>query len=279
MSAPVDRLLAIMARLRDPQAGCPWDVEQTFASIAPHTIEEAYEVADAIARGDLPGLKEELGDLLLQVVFHARMAEEQGAFAFSDVAEAICDKLVRRHPHVFGQARIDSAEAQTRAWESLKAAERAARAENGDADAHEDAPAGALAGIALALPALLRAAKLQSRAARVGFDWPDATSALPKVREELAELTAELENDGGGAPDERQRHDRLEDELGDLLFAVVNVARKLKIDPEAALRGANGKFERRFAAIEARLQAQGRSTDSTTLAELDRLWDQVKASE
>ena len=271
MSAPLDRLLAIMARLRDPAEGCPWDVEQTFASIAPHTIEEAYEVADAIARGDLPALKEELGDLLLQVVFHARMAEEQGAFAFADVAQAICDKLVRRHPHVFAHARIDSAEAQTVAWESHKAAERAAKAENGDADA--DAPAGALAGIALALPALVRAAKLQSRAARVGFDWPDAASALPKVGEELAELDAEMQNPGGAA------HDRLEDELGDLLFAAVNVARKLKIDPEAALRRANGKFERRFAAIEARLQAQGRSTDAATLAELDRLWDQVKAGE
>lgn len=271
MSAPLDRLLAIMARLRDPQEGCPWDVEQSFASIAPHTIEEAYEVADAIARGDLPALEEELGDLLLQVVFHARMAEEQGAFAFADVAQAICDKLVRRHPHVFGEARIDSAEAQTAAWESHKAAERAAKAENDDADAK--APAGALTGIALALPALVRAAKLQSRAARVGFDWPDAASALPKVGEELAELEAEMQNPGGAA------RDRLEDELGDLLFAVVNVARKLKVDPEAALRRANGKFERRFAAIESRLRAQGRSTDGATLAELDRLWDQVKASE
>jgi MazG family protein len=277
MSPPLDRLLAIMARLRDPAAGCPWDVEQTFATIAPHTIEEAYEVADAIARGDLPALKDELGDLLLQVVFHARMAEEQGAFAFADVAEAICDKLVRRHPHVFGQARIDSAEAQTRAWESHKAAERAAKAPGGDAD--ENGPDGALAGIALALPALLRAAKLQSRAARVGFDWPDVVSALPKIGEELAELEAELEGLGASAADLESRRDRLEDELGDLLFAVVNVARKLKIDPEAALRRANGKFERRFAAIEARLRQDGRAPEGTPLAELDRLWDEVKASE
>jgi nucleoside triphosphate diphosphatase len=209
MSAAMDRLLAIMARLRDPAAGCPWDVEQTFATIAPHTIEEAYEVADAIARGDLLGLREELGDLLLQVVFHARMAEEQGAFDFCAVAESICGKLVRRHPHVFAEARIDSAEAQTHAWERHKAAERAAKA--GDAD---EPDAGALAGIALALPALIRAAKLQSRAARVGFDWPDAAAALPKVAEELAELAAEMSGEAAGEPD-GSRRDRLEDELGD----------------------------------------------------------------
>jgi ATP diphosphatase len=277
MSPPLDRLLAIMARLRDPAGGCPWDVEQTFTTIAPHTIEEAYEVADAIARGDLSGLKDELGDLLLQVVFHARMAEEQGAFAFADVAEAICDKLVRRHPHVFADARIDSAEAQTRAWESHKAEERAANAANGDADEPVD---GTLAGVTLGLPALVRAAKLQSRAARVGFDWPDVRSALPKIDEELAELKAEIEGEVQAGPaDEARRRDRLEDELGDLLFAVVNVARKLTIDPEAALRRANGKFERRFAGIEARLREDGRALEGTPLAELDRLWDEVKASE
>lgn len=272
MTASMNRLLEIMARLRDPRDGCPWDVEQTFATIAPHTIEEAYEVADAITRGDLPGLKEELGDLLLQVVFHSRMAEEQGTFAFGDVAGAICDKLVSRHPHVFGEARIDSAEAQTRAWESHKAAERAAKA--GGAD--DDAVPSTLAGIALALPALIRALKLQSRAARVGFDWPDAASALPKVGEELAELTAEIEGEAGEPGSNR---DRLEDELGDLLFAVVNVARKLKIDPEGALRRANGKFERRFAGIEARLRVAGRTADGATLEELDRLWNEIKASE
>jgi ATP diphosphatase len=276
MSPPLDRLLAIMARLRDPAEGCPWDVEQSFASIAPHTIEEAYEVADAIARGDLSGLREELGDLLLQVVFHARMAEEQGAFTFADIAEAICDKLVRRHPHVFADARIDSAEAQTRAWESHKAAERAAKAPAADAG---QVPGGTLAGIALALPALLRAAKLQSRAARVGFDWPDVWAALPKINEELAELTAELEGLGAAGVSLESQRDRLEDELGDLLFAAVNVARKLTIDPEAALRRANGKFERRFGAIEARLREHGRTLEGTPLAELDRLWDEVKADE
>jgi ATP diphosphatase len=276
MSPPLDRLLAIMARLRDPAEGCPWDVEQSFASIAPHTIEEAYEVADAIARGDLSGLREELGDLLLQVVFHARMAEEQGTFTFADVAEAICDKLVRRHPHVFADARIDSAEAQTRAWESHKAAERAAKAPAADAG---QVPEGTLAGIALALPALLRAAKLQSRAARVGFDWPDVWAALPKINEELAELTAELEGLGAAGVSLESQRDRLEDELGDLLFAAVNVARKLTIDPEAALRRANGKFERRFGAIEARLREHGRTLEGTPLAELDRLWDEVKADE
>jgi MazG family protein len=281
MTAAMDRLLAIMARLRDPAEGCPWDVEQSFATIAPHTIEEAYEVADAIARGDLPGLKDELGDLLLQVVFHARMAEEQGAFAFADVAEAICDKLVRRHPHVFADGRpdfrIDSAEAQTRAWEGHKAEERAAKAANGDAD---EAAGGTLAGVTLGLPALVRAAKLQSRAARVGFDWPDVCSALPKIDEELAELKAEIEGDVPTGPvAEARRRDRLEDELGDLLFAAVNVARKLTIDPEAALRRANGKFERRFAEIEARLREDGRAPKGTPLAELDRLWTEVKASE
>lgn len=277
MSPPLDRLLTIMARLRDPAGGCPWDVEQTFATIAPHTIEEAYEVADAIARGDLPGLKEELGDLLLQVVFHARMAEEQGAFAFADVAEAICDKLIRRHPHVFADASIDSAEAQTRAWESHKAAERAARPSGAEAS---EAVGGTLAGVTLGLPALLRAAKLQARAARVGFDWPDASSALPKVAEELAELAAEIEGEVPTGPAaEARRRDRLEDELGDLLFAVVNVARKLTIDPEAALRRANGKFEHRFAGIEARLREDGRALEGTPLAEFDRLWDEVKAGE
>lgn len=264
----IDRLLEIMARLRDPETGCPWDIEQTFASIAPHTIEEAYEVADAIARGDLIGLKEELGDLLLQVVFHARMAGEQEAFNFADVVEAISEKLIRRHPHVFGSARIDTSAAQTAAWEEHKAAERAAKAAAADANA----PAGdALHGIAIALPALTRAVKLQARAARVGFDWPDAASALPKIAEEAGELASELAT---GAS-----HDRIEDELGDLLFACANVARKLKIDPEAALRRAGAKFERRFVNIEALLAADGRTPDGVDLAELERLWAETKAAE
>lgn len=258
----IERLLEIMARLRDPRGGCPWDVEQTFASIAPHTIEEAYEVADAISRGDLAGLKEELGDLLLQVVFHAQMAKEQGAFEFGDVVAAISDKLIRRHPHVFAPdvaVRIDSSAAQTAAWEEHKAAERA------------NASGGALHGIALALPALTRSVKLQARAARVGFDWPDAASALPKITEEADELAREVAT---GAS-----RDRLKDEIGDLLFACVNVARKLKIDPEAALRGAGAKFERRFANIEALLAADGRTPDGVDLAELERLWVEVKAAE
>jgi ATP diphosphatase len=273
VTAAIDRLVAIMARLRDPRSGCPWDVEQTFATIAPHTIEEAYEVADAIARDDLVGLKEELGDLLLQVVFHARMAEEQGAFDFAAVAEAICDKLVRRHPHVFADARIDTAEAQTQAWERHKQAERAAKA-GGDTGVQERPAAGSLHGIALALPALIRAVKLQARAAQVGFDWPDAAGALPKIGEELAELEAEM-NTGVGAAN----LDRLEDELGDLLFACVNVARKLKIDPEAALRRANAKFERRFGRIEARLAANGLAPEAVGLDALERLWLETKAAD
>lgn len=264
----IDRLLEIMARLRDRETGCPWDIEQTFASIASHTIEEAYEVADAIARGDLIGLKEELGDLLLQVVFHARMAGEQEAFNFADVVEAISEKLIRRHPHVFGSARIDTSAAQTAAWEEHKAAERAAKA----AAADSNAPAGgALHGIAIALPALTRAVKLQARAARVGFDWPDAASALPKIAEEAGELASEMAT---GAS-----RDRIEDELGDLLFACANVARKLEIDPEAALRRASAKFERRFVNIEALLAADGRTPDGVDLAEFERLWVETKAAE
>ncbi len=286
-SAGIDRLLTIMARLRDPKAGCPWDVEQTFATIAPHTIEEAYEVADAIGRDDLAGLKEELGDVLLQVVYHARMAEEQGAFDFAAVTAAISDKLVRRHPHVFAGAVVESADAQTLAWEQHKEAERAAKA---IATGGRDPMAGGsvLQGVARALPALIRAAKLQARAARVGFDWPDAASALPKISEELAELTAEMEREmrvgnnynstATGLPG-GTNHDRLEDELGDLLFACVNVARKLKVDAEAALRRASGKFERRFACIEARLAADGLSADAVGLDALERLWLEVKAAE
>ena len=243
--SPIDRLRAIMVRLRDPQTGCPWDVAQSYATIAPYTIEEAYEVADAIARNDIAGLKDELGDLLLQVVFHARIAEEAGAFDFDAVATAISEKMESRHPHVFGDAEKGD-------WEGIKAAERA-KQDDGSA----------LAGVALGLPALLRAEKLQKRAARPGFDWPDAAGARAKILEELAEVDA--------APDDDAR----EDELGDLLFAVVNWSRKLGVDPEAALRRANAKFERRFRAME---NAAGESFAALSLDEKEALWQQVKRS-
>ena len=255
---PIDRLLAIMARLRDPQGGCPWDVEQTFATIAPYTVEEAYEVADAVERGDMDGLREELGDLLLQVVFHARMAEEAGLFAFDDVAAAISEKLVRRHPHVFGDEQHRTSEEQTVAWEAIKAAERSARAKPGVLD---DVPAG--------LPGLTRAVKLTKRAARVGFDWPDAPTVIDKLHEELAELQAEI----GGDPA------RIREELGDLLFVVANLARKLDVEPEDALRSANAKFARRFSYVEERLQAQGRTPEQSTLEEMDALWNEVRAAD
>ena len=231
------RLLDIMAALRNRETGCPWDREQTFETIAPYTIEEAYEVADAIARRDFSQLPDELGDLLFQVVYHARMAEEEGRFDFADIARAIADKMVRRHPHVFGDAAARTAEAQTAAWEEQKRAERTARAETGT-----------LAGIPVGLPALLRAHKLTSRAARVGFDWPDAAAVLDKFTEEVEELRAEL-------PDAEPA--RLADEVGDLLFVLANLARKLGLDAEACLRHANQKFARRFGAVEARLAAKG----------------------
>ena len=253
----IDRLLAIMARLRDPQEGCPWDREQDFATIAPFTIEESYEVADAIARGDMAALKDELGDLLFQVVFHARMAEERGEFTVADVVEAISNKMLRRHPHVFGDASVADATAQTVAWESHKANEREGK--------------GTLDGVALALPALLRAIKLQNRAARVGFDWPNLVPVIEKLREELAEIEHEIEQGGG--------LDRLEDEVGDFLFVVANVARHLKLDPEAALRRTNAKFERRFKRIEELLAARGKSPSESSLDEMDALWDQAKAEE
>jgi nucleoside triphosphate diphosphatase len=255
---PIDRLLAIMARLRDPARGCPWDRDQDFATIAPYTIEEAYEVADAIERHDMAALKDELGDLLLQVVFHARMAEEAGLFAFDDVAAAIADKMVRRHPHVFGDAEIASVAAQNEAWEAHKAAERAA----GGADAS------VLDGVALALPALLRAAKLSRRAARIGFDWPDADAVIDKIEEELAELEFAMAGDGDQAA--------LEEEVGDLLFAAANLARKLDIEPETALRRATAKFERRFRQVEALARARGIGRD---LDALEALWNEVKRTE
>ena len=258
MDRPIDTLLDIMARLRDPERGCPWDREQDFVTIAPYTIEEAYEVADAIERGDLAALKDELGDLLLQVVFHARMAEEAGAFAFDDVANAISDKMIRRHPHVFGDAEIASVPAQNEAWEAHKAAERRA---SGGGDSVLD-------GIALAFPALLRAGKVSRRATRIGFDWPDARGVIAKINEEVAEIEAEL--DTGGGPD------RLEDEIGDLLFAVANLARKLDVEPETALRRATAKFERRFRQVEKLAAERGAGRD---LDALEALWQQVKREE
>lgn len=257
---PVDRLNAIMARLRDPVGGCPWDVEQTFQTIVPYTLEEAYEVADAIERGDWDELKSELGDLLFQVVFHARMAEEQGLFAFDDVANAIADKLERRHPHVFGDeaAKADGA-AQKARWEDIKAAERVARAQHGVLD---DVPVG--------LPALARAAKLTKRAARVGFDWPSTAEVLDKLDEEVAELKAEIV--AGDL-------DKARGELGDLLFVMANLARKLGVEPEDALRGTNAKFVRRFAFIEGELAKDGRTPEQSDLAEMDGLWNAAKKAE
>ncbi len=257
---PIDRLLGVMAKLRDPEGGCPWDVEQTFATIAPYTIEEAYEVADAIERGDMNDLKSELGDLLFQSVFHARMAQEAGLFDFDDVAAAIADKLERRHPHVFGDetAQADD-KAQKARWEDIKAAERKARAQGGVLD---DVPVG--------LPALTRAAKLTKRAGRVGFDWPSTDEVFDKLAEEIEELRVEI-----AAGDK----DKAREELGDLLFVVANLARKLDVEPEDALRGANAKFARRFGFIEAELARDGRTPDQSTLEEMDRLWDAAKAAE
>lgn len=262
---PLARLLAVMAWLRDREHGCPWDIDQTFRTIAPYTLEEAYEVADAIERDDMPGLKEELGDLLLQVVYHAQMASESGAFDFAAVAQGIADKMVARHPHVFGDAVIDTAEAQTVSWEARKAAERAARAKPAEAEV----PAGTLDGVARALPALVRAEKLQKRAARVGFDWPEIGPVIDKIEEELGELRAEL---AAGTVDRA----RATDELGDVLFAVANLGRHLKLDPEAALRATNDKFERRFRHIERRLAEAGRTPADATLEEMEALWQEAK---
>jgi ATP diphosphatase len=248
-----------MAWLRDRRHGCPWDLEQTFRTIAPYTIEEAYEVADAIERDDLKALKEELGDLLLQVVYHAQMASEAGAFSFADVAAAIADKMVDRHPHVFGEAHVDTATAQTASWEARKAAERAAKAD-----------AGTLDGVARALPALLRAEKLQKRAARVGFDWKRTGPVIDKIEEELGELRVEL---AARTVDQ----ERLSDELGDVLFAVANLARHCKVDPEVALRATNDKFERRFRHIERRLAENGREPSDATLEEMEALWQEAKS--
>ncbi len=259
-------LIAVMAALRTPVTGCPWDLEQDFRSIAPYTLEEAYEVADAIERGDLPHLKEELGDLLLQVVYHARMAEEQGAFAFADVVEGITTKMVRRHPHVFGDAAARNAGAAVDFWETAKAAERTAKARD---DVATGEPASLLADVPVGLPGLTRALKLQGKAARVGFDWPDIGPVFDKIREEIGELETEVR---GSAP-----KSAIEDELGDMLFVMANLARHLEIDPEGALRRANEKFLRRFRHIEKRLAEEGRGPAQSGLSEMDKLWDEAKA--
>ncbi|MCH8505133.1 MAG: nucleoside triphosphate pyrophosphohydrolase [Ectothiorhodospiraceae bacterium] len=260
---PLEDLLDVMARLRDPERGCPWDVKQTFDTIAPYTIEEAYEVADAIQRNDLEDLRDELGDLLFQVVFHARMAEEHGHFAFPDVAAAIRDKIVRRHPHVFEQARVDDVSVS---WEAIKAEERARKLEARGEDVS------ALSDVSVALPGLLRAVKLTRRAARVGFDWPEARGVLEKIREELDEVEEAYRQ----TP---ERQDLLEEELGDLLFATANLARHLKLDPEAALRRANAKFESRFRHMERALGGQGLSLDRVDFERREQAWEAAKREE
>jgi ATP diphosphatase len=253
---PIDRLLMLMRTLRNPEKGCPWDREQTFATIAPYTIEEAYEVADAIQKGDFDALRDELGDLLFQVVFHAQMAAEQGKFDFAAVVEAICDKMERRHPHIFGSASIESAAAQTQAWEAHKKRER------------DESGANVLDGVPVALPALTRATKLGKRTAQVGFDWPSVDGALDKLDEEIGELRR--------AVNEQHQHAQIEDEIGDVLFCVTNVCRHLRVDPEEALRRANAKFERRFGFVEQALRAQGRRPEDATLDEMETLWQAGK---
>ena len=265
-SRDIGRLLEIMAALRTPGTGCPWDLSQNFASIAPYTLEEAYEVADAIARGDLVDLRDELGDLLLQVVFHARMAQEEGAFDFGDVVKAITDKLIRRHPHVFGDARGLTHEAVERQWERIKGEEKASKA----ATYAVEGRTGALAGVPVGLPALTRALKLQQNAGKVGFDWNDPLAVLAKLREEADEIETAIRSD------ERRQAAA---EVGDLLFAVVNLARHLDADPEGVLRATNAKFERRFGAIEHALAERGKSPKDSTLAEMDALWNAAKAAE
>ncbi len=261
-AAPIDQLLDIMKKLRDPDGGCPWDLEQDFSTIAPHTIEEAYEVAEAIARGDMDELKDELGDLMFQVVFYAQMAKESGDFDFNDVIEAISEKMVRRHPHVFGSADIATAEAQTLAWEETKARERAAKTATS-----AKAPS-ALDGVAETLPALTRAVKLQKRAARVGFDWPSITPVFDKIEEELGELRTEID-DGGSK-------DRIAEEYGDLLFVLANLGRHLELDPETVLRDANRKFIRRFKKVEETIENKGKNITSSSLEEMDAIWNEIR---
>ncbi len=264
-SSDIGRLLEIMAALRTPKTGCPWDLAQNFSTIAPYTVEEAYEVADAIARDDIADLREELGDLLLQVVFHARMAQEQDAFDFGDVVRSITEKLIRRHPHVFGDEPSPSPRAVEGLWERIKAEEKARKGGKSD---------GALTGVPVALPALTRALKLQEKASRVGFDWHDPRAVLHKIREEADEIELAL-GAGGAAPSASEAAQ----EVGDLLFAAVNLARHLHADPESLLRQTNRKFERRFSSIERALAAQGKAPQDATLAEMDALWDEAKAEE
>ena len=263
---PIDRLLAVMARLRDPEGGCPWDLEQNYATVAPHTIEEAYEVADAIERGDMDDLKDELGDLLFQVVYYAQIAREEGLWDFDAVAAGVADKMIRRHPHVFGSDAVAHAAAQSERWELQKSAEREARAA-----AQGKAPS-VLDGVITGLPALTRAVKLQKRVARVGFDWNQPAEILDEIEEEIGELRAELERGSRDAA-------RVQDELGDLLFVVVNLARRLEVDPEAALRGTNAKVEQRFRRVEALLAEEGRAPGDATLDEMEALWQRVKGEE
>ena len=270
-SRDIRRLVEIMAALRDPNDGCPWDLEQSFASIAPYTIEEAYEVADAIERGEFEDLREELGDLLLQVVFHARMAEEAGLFDFGGVVEAITAKLIRRHPHVFGEARGLDSDAVKALWARIKADEKRARSEaRRRAGIGPEPQHGALAGVPSSLPALTRALKLQEKAAKVGFDWEDVRGVLAKLREEIAETEAEIAEGS---------REKLASEIGDLLFAAVNLARTVEVDPEMALRGANAKFERRFSHIERRLAESGRRPEGARLDEMEALWQEAKGLE
>lgn len=275
--APIDRLLALMARLRDPERGCAWDAAQTYETIVPYTIEEAYEVADAVERGDRADLRDELGDLLLQVVFQARIAEEEGAFHFDDVAEAICAKLIRRHPHVFDtsgaflshEQRPTDPAAIKAAWETIKARERAEKAAAGKETGKAEA-AGPLAGVSRALPALARADRISKRAAGVGFDWPDAAQVLAKVREETDEVEESL---GKGEPE------AVFEEIGDLLFSVANLARHAGVDPEEALRRGTAKFERRFTAMAARLASEGHALEDTALPAMEAAWQAVKRDE
>ena len=276
-SRDIARLIEIMAALRDPETGCPWDVRQSFASIAPYTIEEAYEVADAVARADMRDLVDELGDLLLQVVFHARMAEEDGAFDFGDVVQAITTKMIRRHPHVFVDPGLRSSDAAKASWDAVKALEKAERARERAADTDnspgEAATGGLLDGVPTALPAMTRALKLQERAATVGFDWPEAEHVIGKVEEEVSELRAALRQD------DEARADRVRDEIGDLFFVLVNLARHLGVDPERALRETNEKVRRRFRHLETALEGSGRRLEDASLDEMEALWVEAKRKE
>jgi len=261
----MENLLEIMAKLRDPNGGCPWDIEQNFSSIAPHTIEEAYEVDEAIRKGDMKSLQDELGDLLFQTVFHSQMASEAGLFDFQDVVQNISEKMIRRHPHVFGDMSIEDADAQIVSWERIKAEERTEKARN------EGLPPSALDGVTSSLPALLHAVKLQKRAARVGFDWPQTEQVIDKIQEECAELLHEV-NDGSSP-------EKIKEEFGDLLFVISNLSRHFNLDPEECLRGANAKFSRRFRAVEGKLAAVGKTPEQSNLEEMDALWDRVKLDE